>query len=151
MTCEAPRGRYRLDAVVDDWLSSCLPCETLIQCGSELLVNPATSSHIWAVYVHSRNSHGPRSFTCGHMLHPQSTASCTCKDKTVHKSFGGVGSPLNSHWGHSAAIEPIWCGMCGGNLASGMALVVDYWESRHLNWLDGVGCGGGEEYCIPAI
>ncbi|CAL1154019.1 unnamed protein product [Cladocopium goreaui] len=52
--------------------------------------------------------------------------------KTVMKQFGGVGSPVNSQW---------------KNLADGMVLVVDYWQSQNLNWLDGVGCGYGKEYC----
>ena len=33
------------------------------------------------------------------------------------------------------------------NLKDGMVLVVDYWQSQSLNWLDGVGCGYGKEYC----
>lgn len=52
--------------------------------------------------------------------------------KTVMKQFGGVGNPVNSQW---------------KNLADGMVLVVDYWQSQNLNWLDGVGCGYGKEYC----
>lgn len=52
--------------------------------------------------------------------------------KSVMKSFGGVGNGVNSQW---------------KNLADGMVLVVDYWQSRNLNWLDGIGCGYGAEYC----
>lgn len=53
--------------------------------------------------------------------------------KTLKKSFGGVGSSINSQW---------------KNLADGMVLVVDYWKSNDLTWLDGNGCGyGHSEYC----
>ncbi|CAK9015922.1 3(4)-beta-glucanase AFUA_2G14360 (Mixed-linked glucanase AFUA_2G14360) [Durusdinium trenchii] len=54
-------------------------------------------------------------------------------DTAVVKSFGGQGSALNSQW---------------QNLADGMVLVVDYWESGSMQWLDGTGCGYGyEEQC----
>mmetsp|Transcript_83957 Transcript_83957/g.133046 ORF Transcript_83957/g.133046 Transcript_83957/m.133046 type:complete len:411 (-) Transcript_83957:306-1538(-) len=49
--------------------------------------------------------------------------------KTVMKSMGGQGSPLNSQW---------------GNLAAGMVLVIDYWESGDLTWLDGASCTAPE-------
>lgn len=49
--------------------------------------------------------------------------------KTVMKSMGGVGSPLNVQW---------------GNLADGMVLVIDYWESGDLTWLDGASCTAPE-------
>jgi len=39
------------------------------------------------------------------------------------------------------------CAAIPENLADGMVLVVDYWQSQNLNWLDGVGCGYGKEYC----
>lgn len=41
----------------------------------------------------------------------------------------------------------IWHPFLPENLADGMVLVVDYWQSQNLNWLDGVGCGYGAEYC----
>lgn len=33
-----------------------------------------------------------------------------------------------------------------GNLAAGMVLVVDYWQSQDLTWLDGAACSA-PEYC----
>ncbi|CAJ1422093.1 unnamed protein product [Effrenium voratum] len=44
---------------------------------------------------------------------------------TVARSVGGVGSALNVQW---------------GNLAAGMSLVFNYWQSEDLTWLDGAAC-----------
>ncbi|CAK9032509.1 4-beta-glucanase) [Durusdinium trenchii] len=49
--------------------------------------------------------------------------------KTVTKSMGGIGSPLNVQW---------------ENLADGMVLVIDYWQSGDLTWLDGASCTAPE-------
>ena len=52
-------------------------------------------------------------------------------DKVVAKSMGGVNNPMNGMW---------------GNFANGMVLVIDYWQSQDLTWLDGSACHA-PEYC----
>jgi len=52
-------------------------------------------------------------------------------NRVIKKQMGGVNSPMNGMW---------------GNLAKGMVLVIDYWESQDLTWLDGAACHA-PSYC----
>jgi len=52
-------------------------------------------------------------------------------NRVIKKQMGGANSPMNGMW---------------GNLAKGMVLVIDYWESQDLTWLDGAACHA-PSYC----
>lgn len=64
------------------------------------------------------------------------------------ESFGDIAHSQTLLRNHTKQIANLRnCVAIPENLADGMVLVVDYWQSQNLNWLDGVGCGYGKEYC----
>ena len=107
----------------------------------------------WESLTRTRLSHkaGPALTCICHFLAPEVLVLVLATVKPnleAGESFGDIAHSQTLLRNHTKQIANLRnCVAIPENLADGMVLVVDYWQSQNLNWLDGVGCGYGKEYC----